>query len=164
MDEHEDGDWNGYQDGYDLHLAIGALRKVDEGQDRGARGPIDAIWRGIADGTISDWEAADWARIIANRVVKTVIEAKTVTNERPGNALKALGLFGAEDTTWAEQNFLELYLSFPIITENRKEGRKQHAPANLRKIMKAKGFYAGLTSRQADARIARLMEKITRTT
>jgi hypothetical protein len=158
----EGEEWIDYVDCYNLYLAQEGLNKIDREQNEKARGAIDAFWRALAADKISEKEAAEWARIIAVRVVSTVIDQKEITNERPGNALKALGLFGTEDTNWAEQNCLELYLRFKIISaDDAASPTKAQSRDQILEYMRGNGFYADLTPRNAKARIDRLIKKIT---
>lgn len=129
--------------------AVSALRSFSPSNPESRRrGRVDAIWRAIDAGIMSDEDAARWAKIVAEDVVKNVINKKDEPENRPKRALAALQLSGREERHGSDWQVLESAIQ--VI------GRLEHgghyvpqSPAQLAKTLKAWGYFDGLTDRQA---------------
>ena len=143
-------------DGYLISLALQELDKEPDGIP--ARGPIDAVWRAAANGSLSDADAAHWTRIIANRVVASVIDNTSFPDERKGRALKAIGMHDRHDPNYDERRALELFLDFHKLATA--PDQQETWPVKLLCAMKRAGFYQGLSDKVAKAKIDRLEQSI----
>lgn len=103
-----DQDYDGPDyDGYLIHLAERALDR-----EKIARGPIDTVWRAVADGALSEVDAAEWARIISQRVVQGLLNKGGQKRDRGDAAITALGLDGSPDANYELREKLATLLSF----------------------------------------------------
>ena len=141
-------------DGYLIALAETEIRKLDDGRNP-KRGPVDEVWRTIAEGAMSQADMAAWAGIIANRVVTHVLDEK-ISDERRRQALKALGLFGRADENYREQKDLELFLEFQQLAKINHENRMSR-DTKFSKFMRGRGNYKGIEDRPAKAPIKRFL-------
>ena len=147
-------------DGYKIYLAERELNELDEGRTS-ARGPIDDIWRAVASGSLPMPDIAEWARIIAQRVIRDVIDDSSFPDERGGRALKALGIHGVSDANYKERKFLETWLSFEELAIP--SPLRIARAAKLLSAMRSAGFYKGVSDRDAKKRIGRLESTIRKT-
>ena len=145
-------------DGYLIACAENELDKLDCDSNP-ARGPVDQVWRAVAGGTLPQPDMAEWAKIIAKRVVAQVLDERTIADERPRQALRALGLFGRIDENYREQKMLELFVGFEPLCAIDPENRVSRNTKILN-FMRAQGFYGDLSPKLAKARIERLLQKI----
>ena len=146
------------EDGYYLMKACAELDRLDKDQVS-QRGPIDEIWRRIAEGKMSDAAAAAWALTIAERVIRDVIDDRKPPEERPKRALKALGFFGVIDKNYKEREALEQFCSFDQLA-SALDLRKGRASRQEKLIwMRSQGFYEGVSDSAAKQRIDGLEEK-----
>jgi hypothetical protein len=143
--------------GYYLMKACQELDRLDEGQVP-QRGPIDEIWRRIAEGKLSEAAAAAWALTIAERVVRDVIDDRNPAEERPKRALKALGFFGAIDKNYKERDALEILITFDRLAFNLGLQRRRMTRKKKLTWMRAQGFYEGVPDHAAMQRIDGLEE------
>ncbi len=73
--------------------AIDALELRDSGAER--------FWQQLADGNVSDADAARWAKILALRVTQDVQQAPA--KDRPARALRALSLSGRRSGAFLQE-------------------------------------------------------------
>lgn len=138
-------------DGYLIHLAESALD-----QEPSQRGPIDAVWRAAADGSLPDADAAQWAQIIGKRVVEQVINYKGPTEGRAKAAVDALGLRGRVDELYDARRALEVVRDFLPIAQ------PSDPPLSWRRrLLKALApHFEGVNERDALKRIERLEKSL----
>ncbi len=144
-------------DGYYLMKACQELDRLDVGQVP-QRGPVDEIWRRIAEGELSEAASAAWALTIAERVIRDVVDDRNPPEERGKRALKALGFFGVIDKNYKEREALNQFLAFERLPS--KEGPPRRRATRKEKLtwMREQGFYEGVSNRAAMQRIDGLEE------
>jgi len=151
--------------------ALKALKAVERDGKKG-RGPVDLIWRAIADDDLSDEDTARWARSIAQQVVKNVIDDKSGSpGERARRALQALRLYGPEDEPYRERQVLEFILAVEGLSHIEGGGLFERPPnfgpvkftrSELLGRMRDQGCYDGVRDKDALKRIDRLLEHLPR--
>ena len=148
----DDGD-----DGHYLMRACQELDRLDDDQ-LPQRGPIDDIWRRIADGRISQAAASAWAVTIAERIVRDVIDDRNPPEERPKRALKALGFYGAIYKNFNERDALDMFLAFDLLASSLERHGRRPTRAEKLAWMRTQGFYKGVPDSAAMQRIDGLEE------
>lgn len=128
---------------------VSALRSFSPSNPESRRrGRVDAIWRAVAAGILFDEDAARWAKIVAEDVVKNVIDKKDEPENRPKRALAALQLSGREERHCSDWQVLESAIQ---VIERWAHGGHYTAqsPAQRAKALREWGYFDGLTDRQA---------------
>ncbi len=148
-----------------LHSARRALAAI-EFDGKVQRDRVDPIWRAIAADLLNDEDAARWARRIAQNVVCDVLDDKS--QDRDDRALKALGLYGANQHDYRAEKTLEVILEFERfggIQAQLQGNVVEGVPSNVRyrnllRAMRANGCYLGVSDANALKRLKRLLVKL----
>lgn len=132
-------------DGYMFHLAITALRSVGSSEGSGWA-HIREFWVALADGTVRDDEAAQWARAIAERLVRDVFHAEP--GQRSAKALVSIGLVGVEGKHNTEREYLHMRDEFRALAQE--DGRNSRTTRRqLARLMQRNGYFEGISENQA---------------
>ncbi len=139
--------------------AVSALRSFSRSNPRTLRrSRVDAIWRAVAAGILSDEDAARWAKIVAEDVVKNVIDKKNPPEDRPKRALAALQLSGREQKLCSGLRLLDSAMQV-IEPEAHGRNRARQSPAKQAKALMKWGHFEGGTEKQAADKIRKWRAK-----
>ena len=136
------------------------LKKLDD-EKPFDRAVIDQVWRALAEGNIGVHSAALWAETIAKRITKLVLEPHPHSGvgdkdrERDRRALRAIGISGMPSKNHDIQRDLEFFLQIENLYEKKRCHNRLKA---MDDFLKGRGHYAGLSDKQIDNRIRRLLK------
>jgi len=153
MDDEEAWDPDGLA--YALEVARGM-----ESEQLSKRKASEKIWTAIANGKACDGTVLVWARYVANKIIKEILQNKKLVEDQRGSAaLRCIEIWQRDDEYRELRDYINTRLWFETLVEPSDRVRRKLGPMDIVKDWRGRGYFKGICDRAAAKRVKRQWDK-----